>query len=326
MMEEDLLKEMILDRETAIQFIETKISDQNEKEKRLRKEQILVKGTVVKNREGYRTELTKLRQRYGVFLRQYHDTKDMLDTKRAQHQQLHHSNDNTSSQQQSHQTNGGAKIPNVPGLHVYNEIMNSVDASLSSGNGSNGESSSNYVVRMQSQLCKAMHGMGIMETQLQLTRKQTDYYKKKSRDVITDMIEEKSQAELKLVNELIVADNSRVEVETKRKEQHDSFFTKKYDLVEKIERHLEAMNINSDDEEEEEEDNEEEKEELREVLEQGKEEIKRLERENDERAKGLEVLKEKATIAQGKDVVDDIVTSIAEEFAQDDDDDEYDSD
>ena len=77
MMEEDLLKEMILDRETAIQFIETKISDQNEKEKRLQKEQILVKGTVVKNREGYRTELTKLRQQYGVFLRQYHDTKDI---------------------------------------------------------------------------------------------------------------------------------------------------------------------------------------------------------------------------------------------------------
>mmetsp|Transcript_49704 Transcript_49704/g.56235 ORF Transcript_49704/g.56235 Transcript_49704/m.56235 type:complete len:136 (+) Transcript_49704:701-1108(+) len=135
------------------------------------------------------------------------------------------------------------------------------------------------------------------------------------------MVEEKSQAELKLVNELIVADNLRQEVETKRKLQHDSFFKEKYDLMEKIERQNKASNDSFDNEEV---DNEEEKEELRKILEQGKEEIKRLEHENKERTKELEALKEKAAIAQGQDVVDDIVTSIAEEFAEREDDDSYD--
>jgi len=335
-MEEGLLQEMIRDRETSITFIEKKISDQDDKEKRLREHEIIVTETVKKNREEYRTEQTVLRQRYGTFLRQYHDTKDALDTKKAQQHQQHqqqqqHSNGGGINNSQQQAQNGG-KIPNVPSLHVYNEIMNAVDISSSSSNGNGGnvvagtDSSSNYVVRMQSQLCKAMHGMGIMETQLQLTRKKTELYKKKSKDVITGMVEEKSQAELKLVNELIVADNLRQEVETKRKLQHDSFFKEKYDLMEKIERQNEVSD-NSDDNEEgdnEEEDNEEEKEELRNILEQGKEEIKRLEHENKEKTEELEALKEKAAIAQGHDVVDDIVTSIAEEFAERDDDDSYD--
>lgn len=329
-MEEDLLQEMIRDRETSITFIEKKIFDQDDKEKRLREHEIIATETVKKNREEYRTEQTVLRQRYGTFLRQYHDTKDALDTKKAhQHQQQQHqqhSNGGGINNSQQQAQNGG-KILNVPSLHVYNEIMNAVDTSSSSSKGNDGnvaagtDSSSNYVVRMQSQLCKAMHGMGIMETQLQLTRKKTELYKKKSKDVITGMVEEKSQAELKLVNELIVADNLRQEVETKRKLQHDSFFKEKYDLMEKIERQNKASNDSFDNEEV---DNEEEKEELRKILEQGKEEIKRLEHENKERTKELEALKEKAAIAQGHDVVDDIVTSIAEEFAEREDDDSYD--
>jgi hypothetical protein len=318
MMEEDLLQEMIRDRELSITFIKKKISDQDEKDIRLRKQQILITETVATNRDEYRTELTALRQKYGEYLRQYHDMKDALDTKR-QHQQ---------------QNNGGTTTPKVPGLHVYNEIMNAVDTNASSSSAAAAmagiESSSNYVVRMQSQLCKAMHGMGIMETQLQLTRKQTELYKKKSKDSITDMVEEKSQVELKIVNELIIADTSRQEVEMKRKTQHDSFFKEKYDLLEKIERQNEhaaaAKDDDDDDNNDEEEDNPEDKEELTGMLEHGKEEIERLLLSNEETAKTLEELKIKAAIAQGQDVVDDIVTSIAEEFAEQEEDDDSDDD
>merc|ERR1712032_450190 len=162
-----------------------------------------------------------------------------------------------------------------PGLHVYNKIM----YELQTGD------ISNYVVKMQSQLCKAMHGMGIMETQLKLTRKQAKFHKKESKDVIVNMVEEKSQAEFKAVNELIVADGLRKEVETKRKLQHDSFFTEKCELMEKLERQNEATN-NSDGSEDEEE-NEEEKEELQAILKDGKEEIKRLEREMEKERRNL---------------------------------------
>ena len=331
MMEEDLLQEMIRDRELSITFSKKKISDQDEKDIRLRKQQIAIGLTVATNREEYRTELAALRQKYGEYLRQYHDTKDALDTKRQQQQQQQQNGG-----QQQQQQNGGSTTK-APGLHVYSEIMNAVDTNASSGNAASAaamagtDSSSNYVVRMQSQLCKAMHGMGIMETQLQLTRKQTELYKKKSKDVTTDMVEEKSQVELKIVNELIVADTSRQEVETKHKTQHDSFFKEKYDLLEKIERQNEQAAANNednsdDDDDEEEEDNPEDKEELTGMLEHGKEEIERLERENEETATKLEELKIKAAIAQGQDVVDDIVTSIAEEFAEQESDDDSDID
>ena len=76
MMEEDLLQEMIRDRELSITFSKKKISDQDEKDIRLRKQQIAIGLTVATNREEYRTELAALRQKYGEYLRQYHDTKD----------------------------------------------------------------------------------------------------------------------------------------------------------------------------------------------------------------------------------------------------------
>ena len=228
-------------------------------------------------------------------------------------------------------------------MDVYDEIMKAVASSAdqssddSNGGGGGGggrlggaagtQFSSNYVVRMQSQLCKAMHGMGVMETQRQLTKGQMDHIQKKAKDVVPDMVEEQSRVELKMVNELIVADNLKREVETKRTLQHDTFFKQKNDLMEKIERQIndEAGNNNNngdnggDDDGNDENDDEEEeeaKEELREILEQGKEEMERLQALNEETDKKVEALKIKAAIAQGQDVVDDIVTSISEEFAE----------
>jgi hypothetical protein len=171
--------------------------------------------------------------------------------------------------------------------------------------------------------------MGMVETQLQLTTAQQEYFQKALKDVRTGMIEEKTQVELKLMNDLVLADTARREVEIRCKELTDRFIAEKDQLMEKIER----QNEEPEDGQDAEEDDEEEKEELKEILSQGREEIERLVKENKAELERLEELKQKVALSKGQDIVDEIVTSIAEEFKEreeqegnDDDDDDEEAD
>lgn len=243
-----------------------------------------------------RMELETMRQRFTDLVRQYQQSKETLDMKKQQQQQQ----------------NGNGNAASAPALHVYNEIMKTVTDPESTD--------SSYVLRMQAQLCKAMHSMGMMETQLQLTMGHTEAFQKSVKDSVTSMVEEKSQVELKLMNDLVLADNDRREVEMKRNELSEAFTAEKDDLMDKIER--QRVKEEEGDAEGEDEDDEEEKEELKEILAQGKEEIERLESENKQQEEKLETLKQKVAEEQGKDVVDDIVNSIAEEFKEREEDEE----
>ena len=295
-MEKALLQEMIRDREICIQFLEKKLAGQEEKAKRLKKEHIETSGTKQKDREVHRSELMQLWKNYDRTLSRYQNRKDELDTRK---------------QQQQDTSNGEGSQPIGPSLDTYIEIMKEVPFSENNGN----EDSSNYVVKMQSQLCKAMHGMGLMETQRQMTKRQTEHIQKKAKDVVTEMIEEQSNVELKMVNDLIFADNSKRDVDSKRSLQHKDYSKQKNDLMEKIERQLDEA-IEDDGEAESDEALEEAKEELKEVLQEGRQEMERIEKLNADAEEKMEALKIKAALAQGQDVVKDIVTSIEEEFAE----------
>ena len=291
-----MLQEMIRDREICIQFLEKKLAGQEEKAKRLKKEHIETSGTKQKDREVHRSELMQLWKNYDRTLSRYQNRKDELDTRK---------------QQQQDTSNGEGSQPIGPSLDTYIEIMKEVPFSENNGN----EDSSNYVVKMQSQLCKAMHGMGLMETQRQMTKRQTEHIQKKAKDVVTEMIEEQSNVELKMVNDLIFADNSKRDVDSKRSLQHKDYSKQKNDLMEKIERQLDEA-IEDDGEAESDEALEEAKEELKEVLQEGRQEMERIEKLNADAEEKMEALKIKAALAQGQDVVKDIVTSIEEEFAE----------
>lgn len=281
---------MIRDRESQIKKIEKKIEDQKKKMEQLAQQQKDMEHSAQTETMDRRKELEKMRQHFTRLVQQYQQSKDTLDMKKQQQQQ------------------GGSNAV-APGLHVYNEIMKAVSDAESTD--------SSYVLRMQAQLCKAMHSMGMMETQLQLTKGHTEAYQKNMKDDVTWMVEEKSQVELKLMNDLVLADNDRREVETKRNELSEAFTTEKDELMEKLERHLRKEQEDGEENGEEDEgDDEEEKEELKEILSQGREEIERLEQENKQEEKKLEELKRKVAEARGQDLVDDIVTSIAEEFKE----------
>jgi len=296
-MESALLQEMIRDREICIQFLEKKVVGQDEKAEHLKKLNGEVSAEKEKHREAHRSQLMQLWKNYDGLLCRYEDAKDELDARKQQ-------------QQKGSDTEGREKIG--PDITVYQGIMKEVAAAIDPN--SSGDSS--YVVKMQSQLCKAMHGMGVMETQRQMTKGQTDHIQKKAKDVVTDMVEEQSNVELKMVNDLILADNSKREVDSKRTLEDGSFSKQKNDLMEKYERQLEeASEDNGDANAENDEEEEEAKEELQEVLQQGREEMERLEKLNKELEEKVEALKIKAALAQGQDVVKDIVTNIEEEFA-----------
>ena len=298
-MEEELLMDMIRDRESQIKKIEKKIEDQGKKMESLARQKKEIEKNAATEMAERREVLEKTRLQFDKLMQQYQQSKDSLDMKKQQQQQSQNSNN--------------AAAP--AGLHLYNEIMKAVSTPESTD--------SSYVIRMQAQLCKAMHSMGMMETQLQLTKQHTEAYKKYVKDSITNMVEEKSQIELKLMNDLVLADVDRREVETKRNEMSEAFISEKDELMEKIERQrLKDEEDENGEGGDDEEDDEEEKEELKEILEQGREEIERLEEENKKEAEKLEELKIKVAEVRGKDIVDDIVMSIAEEFKEMEEEDE----
>jgi len=276
-MEEEILQEMIRDRESQIAMIQKKLELQ---EKKLARKQELLDEVKQKYTETHAEEVMEIEQlnkRHSQLLGQYKEAEEGLDMKK---------------QQQG------------PALHVYNEIMKSLTDPTESQD-------SSYVTRMQAQLCKAMHSMGMVETQLAMYNNQVDLLQKYLRESNTVMVEEKSQVELKLMNDLVLADNARKEIDQKVTEQNNAFVKEKDALVEKIEQQQDK-----EDEEAEEDDDEEEKEELMEILLEGREEIKRLEEENKEELDKLEELKQKIIAVKGEKFVEELIAHIEEEMKE----------
>mmetsp|Transcript_20720 Transcript_20720/g.48758 ORF Transcript_20720/g.48758 Transcript_20720/m.48758 type:complete len:327 (-) Transcript_20720:426-1406(-) len=314
-MEKALLQEMIRDREISIQFLEKKLEIYNDRANRLRQDQEEMVESKKTKREEHRAELMKLWKDYDGLLCRYQDARDALDTKKLQPQKKGKGGAAAGA--------GAQQGQEPPGqfLEVYHEIMLDVVIAADKDPLANGGADpNNQVVRMQAQLCKAMHGMGIMETQRQLTKGQVEQIQKKAKDVVPEMIEAKSHVELKMVNDLIFADNSKREIESKRNVQHETFSKERNDLMDKIERQIDEAinNENNGDNAENDLEEEEAKEELQGILQEGREEMERLEKLIKDKEAKVEELKISAAMAQGQDVVDDIVTSIAEEFADGD--------
>lgn len=252
------MKEMIRDRDLQVDLIKKKMEEQSTKMSRTAGQ---LKETAVQCKEERaqrEMELEQMMKRYGQRTEQLKVAMEAMDMKKQQQ---------------------GSS------LHLYTDVMKAVATPESMD--------SSYVMRMQAQLCKAMHSMGIAENQLALVTRHTESWTKYLKDSITGMVEEKSQVELKLMNELVTADTGRREAEETMKEAMDEHRKQK----EALEQKSEDKEDGSDDEE----DDEEEREELMEILEQGREEIARLEEENQKQLETINDLKEKF-VAKGLEV------------------------
>lgn len=153
-----------------------------------------------------------------------------------------------------------------------------------------------YVMRMQAQLCKAMHSMGINDHQLELVQKQTDGAIKCEKDQIAQATEEKTHRELKLMNELMGLDTEKRDIETEFTAELEKI-TKECEALE----HQIAENEESDEEsdseeggsdDEQDEEEKEAKEEMMKLLTERREEIERLEREQEEKEEMIAEMEE----------------------------------
>lgn len=185
-------------------------------------------------------------------------------------------------------------------LHTYQEVMKSVATPESRD--------SSYVLRMQAQLCKAMHSMGIMENQLALTTNQSESLTKYLNASMTLTMEEKSQVELKLMNDLLLVDSTRRDVEAKHKSMMEEYHKEKESLEKLIE---------GGDEEASEDEDDEEREELMEILTQGREEVQRMEEEMKQQKEKIEKLREKIAVQRGIPVEDLDIGIIPDDFGLD---------
>ena len=97
-------------------------------------------------------------------------------------------------------------------LHNYAEILRVVQP---------GTVDSSYVVRMQSQLCKAMHSMGILEHQLEIAREASGDIIKLAKDGMNSIIDERTEMEVSIMSQLMIIDKETRSIENDLKSKLD---------------------------------------------------------------------------------------------------------
>ena len=261
-MEAQLLRDMIADRDRRITMVKQKTKDLDAKEQRLLDE--LDQSVELSAREQitYQTEKTR-----------------MLGTKQQALENLGQVRENLAQQ--------GSSLVTYANMVVGSEISDHIDQ--------------NQVMRMQAQLCKAMHSMGILDHELKLVKSQHEALMKLQKDVLTQQREAKSQLELQLLNDMMKADGERKDVESNLRTELE----KVQKQVRKMQREVEddesesgdEKGSDSDEESNKEPDDEEKelqqaKEEMMKLLEQRKEQIKEIESKLDEQDAILAKMKE----------------------------------
>lgn len=167
-------------------------------------------------------------------------------------------------------------------LHTYADVLSKVEAD---------NVDSSYVVRMQSQLCKAMHSMGILEHQLNIIKEYGSETVKNLKDGMNSIVEDKSNMELELMNKLVAIDDEKRVMEDGFKSQ----LQEETDAIEKATRDEDEEDEEDEDDEDEDEDDDDEIDEdlLKEILEERREEIRELEAENQKQLDKIQEMRAK---------------------------------
>lgn len=249
-MEEALLKEMVLERDKKIAQLEATVEEHNKKLLASRQELEKVVDESSESKLQYRRKIASLVKKRDEGL---HKIQKIEKEVRNQ--------------------NGS--------LHVYADILKeaapeSVDSS--------------YVVRMQSQLCKAMHSMGILEHQLAIVNAISSDVVKSQKEAITRVVDEKTKVELEVMNELVAIDDEKRKVEEKWKGELEAEQLKVVKLRNEIGIDDEKSDKDSDDESSSEEEDEYEIE-MREGLAEMKEAIVEMEEETAKQRETIESLR-----------------------------------
>lgn len=174
------------------------------------------------------------------------------------------------------------------GLHLYAQSIQEIAPQTKE---------SSYVLRVQSQLCKAMHSMGIFGAQLETVRKQSEARIAKTKATVHDLMESKTQIEVEIMNQLMKIDDEN-------KQLQDALEKSKIKIEEVQESVLRRDSSYEGDSEESEDEIDEDL--LQELVDERKVLIAELEEENMKQIKQIEVLSEKIKCLDGeRQIIDD---------------------
>jgi DNA repair exonuclease SbcCD ATPase subunit len=240
-MEKELLNQMIYDRDRRIASIKQKMEDQHQKMVKFQDELVEIKKRREESEIAHMEELTRLMEEREVGDRQLWRLQEDLKKQQGD------------------------------SLQLYAEVIKKGVAKVSNAK------DSSYVMRMQAQLCKCMHSMGIMENQTELVKATCDQLIKSLKEAVNQTIDEKTNVELQFMNELVMTDNSRREVEEKMNTKLD----KLQDEIARLEEKLADRDSDTESDSEVDEEEEEEKRELKKELKERNEEIEALQKQID---------------------------------------------
>jgi len=140
-----------------------------------------------------------------------------------------------------------------------------------------------FVRKSQSQLCKAMHAMGILEHQLEIIKDHSESLIKSFKEKLNGLLEEKSMVELKMMNQLMSEDQERKQLQAKVDSLDKQHLTQldvwQQSMTSLRQLQLAAHQHDDQKEEESDYDSEEEIDEdlLREIIDERKEDVQELE-------------------------------------------------
>jgi ADP-ribose pyrophosphatase YjhB (NUDIX family) len=258
-MEMELLNQMIHDRDRRIASIKQKMEEQHEKMAKFQEELIEIKRRREESEIAHMEELTRL-----------------MEEKEVGERALGRLQEDLKKQQGD-------------SLQLYAEVIKKDAAKIPDA------TDSSYVMRMQAQLCKCMHSMGIMENQTELVKKTCDELIKSLKDAVNRTIDEKTNVELKFMNDLVMTDNARREMEEQMKEKLD----KLREQIAEVEEKLEDLESDSESDSEIDEEEEEEKELIKKELKERNDEIANLQKQID--AQKIKIQK----LENGEDIPED---------------------
>lgn len=132
--------------------------------------------------------------------------------------------------EQNAKNGGGLRV------HEYAALMRTANSTVVE---------SSYVLRLQAQLCRAMHGLGVMESQLALVKENCSGLIRFMKEDLSHMVDDRTRREIELMNGLARVDNEKrvmaTEMEKKIREREE--------LLDQVREEYEELGLEYDEDE-----------------------------------------------------------------------------
>jgi hypothetical protein len=117
-------------------------------------------------------------------------------------------------------------------VHEYAALMRSA-------NSSQAQVESSYVIRLQAQLCRAMHSLGVMESQLALVKENCSSLIRFMKEDLSHMVDDRTRREIELMNGLAKVDHEHRVLQ----EEMEKKINEKEELLESVREEYEELGL-----------------------------------------------------------------------------------